>query len=61
MVIPFIPKIRRDPEKVIIHNLYVIMCKFGWTLEEVMDLPLTTYELLLKEIVKENKEINKRR
>ena len=50
----------RTEEDEIVHTLYVIMREFGYTLDELKSLPLPTFRILLREMNKENKEMNKK-
>ena len=47
-------------EEAYLRGLYIVMKTFGYTIDEVRDIPLPVYFILLEMIKKENKEIEKR-
>ncbi len=40
-------------------SIYVVMRKFGYTLDEVMEMPLTTFQMILGYLKKEQEEMEK--
>jgi len=39
-----------------IRTMWILMERFGWTLDELMELPVTTYIILVEELEKEAKK-----
>ena len=58
----FLEKIKgkNADEDNLIHGMYVVMKEFGYTLKELLELPIPTLLTLFKEMEKEAKEINKK-
>ena len=50
----------KSEEDKVVHTLYIVMREFGYTIEELGNLPLPTLKFIVKEKDKENKEMNKK-
>jgi len=50
----------KSEEDKVIESLYVVMKEFGYTLEELKELPIPTLKIILKLLEKEYKEMNKK-
>jgi len=50
----------KSEEDKVIESLYVVMKEFGYTLEELKELPIPTLKIILKLLEKEYREMNKK-
>lgn len=46
-------------DEALIENIYIVMKEFGYTLDQVKELPIPTFKFLIKMIQKENKKNKK--
>ena len=50
---------KKPDENIIIKNIVVVMKEFGWTIDEVVQIPLPSYFIIIEELDKITKEENK--
>jgi len=50
----------KSEEDRLIENIYVIMKEFGYTLNEIKNMPIPTFKILLSLLEKEYREMNKK-
>ena len=56
----FLEKFKNNQEDNLIQGLYVVMKEFGYTLDELISLPVPTLLTIFKEMEKEAKEMSKK-